>query len=351
MLESWLRGRRWRGCGPAGQGDPGQRRRRGRATDGAAVGSFAQHRRGLAARRARDSMACAQARAAPWASSGQGGQSSARRCAAKAATHWSADGWPRGSGFGSHRASHLAKVRATAHRVETSSSAATQFDSIARHGALSRSARTRAGLCVDEKSRSRRNALSRRAKWRAPPHDHEHSPRPPPRRAEGPAAGPRTRTAPSAPEHASGAGRGTRRGLTAAHPQHPAVKRWLAAHRASPPLTPTSALAQLANAAPEPPTPPPTHPPSHKGSRFGLTLKRRGCVGQLRQRSGVAVLVSKGVILPPVLAGQSRRPRVEQRWCGVRRSPGRPQRVLFWPRGIGAGHRGRKDEVGRVLYL
>jgi hypothetical protein len=37
------------GSGSAGQGDPGQRRRRGRATDGAAVGSFAQHRRGLAA--------------------------------------------------------------------------------------------------------------------------------------------------------------------------------------------------------------------------------------------------------------------------------------------------------------
>ena len=83
-------------------------------------------------------------------------------------------------------------------------------------------------------------------------------------------------------------------------------------------------------AAPLPPSPPPLSPLlAHKGSRFGLTLKRRGCVGQLRQRSGVAVLVSKGVILPPVLAGQSRRPRVEQRWCGVRRSPGRPQRVLF----------------------
>jgi hypothetical protein len=56
----------------------------------------------------------------------------------------------------------------------------------------------------------------------------------------------------------------------------------------------------------------------------------------------------KGVILPPVLAGRSRRPHVEWHCCGVRRSPEQPPRVLLWPRGIGAGYRARTDEVDRM---
>ena len=149
------------GSGPAGQGDPGQRRRRGRATDGAAVGSFAQHRRGLAAalpqRGTRWPAHQGTGRPPAEHQSGQGAGSH-QRDAAHAQGRDPLERATAGQGawaFGSHRASHLEKYGLQPHRVETFKfSRDPQFDfKLADITGLYLDPPERAPvLCVDEKS-------------------------------------------------------------------------------------------------------------------------------------------------------------------------------------------------------
>jgi transposase len=149
------------GSGPAGQGDPGQRGRRGRAADGTAVGSFAQHRRGLAAalpQRGTRWPAHQGARRPPAEhQSGQGaGVISATLRKPKAATHWSARRLAKGLGLSAATVHRIwQKYGLQPHRVETFKfSRDPQFDfKLADITGLYLDPPERAlVLCVDEKS-------------------------------------------------------------------------------------------------------------------------------------------------------------------------------------------------------
>jgi len=185
---------------PCGQLNPWPRRRRGRATDGRAVGSFAlSTRRGLAARYAlrrglRWPAHQGTGRPARRASPPRSGQSHRDAAASpRPLPSWSArpHGWARGSGF--RQPPCIASGKSTGcspHRVETFKLAATpEFDfnwptSLAYYLYPPERALV---LCVDAKSSCRSSALNRTSRrlpmWAGacPPADPGlHSPRPPP---------------------------------------------------------------------------------------------------------------------------------------------------------------------------
>ena len=171
MLESWLRA-------PTVAQDLALRAKvilasaagRGRATDGAAVGSFAQHRRGLAnsATAARNSRACAPRQAPAAAEHAVRPRSGRSSCATlrkpKAATHWSARRLAKGLGLSAATVHRIwQKYGLQPHRVETFKfSRDPQFDFKLADIAGSISTRPSARWsCAWTKSRIRRSSFDR----------------------------------------------------------------------------------------------------------------------------------------------------------------------------------------------